>query len=399
MRKLCSALIPLSGLLVASCSSGGTDERPTCAVKVVANHHIAGILGRGDFPAFPVSPDDTLSIRGDIRMSDDSGYAMKNGNSLVAEGTYALEKTGEIAILVRQTQSSTHVWRGAYGLEGETNHVFFTDRVGSAIGMYMGTRVVEGDADQKGLAGDWHLFSTHVLFADQATTPGIHEVGRAFAGTVTVDEDGVMDGEGTESTNTNATLQIVGDPAENTGLSAFKDGGVELVLDYGGDPKTADRRSFGGGGTPDLLLMADGTPEDGASGLLVMMRQRTTEIDPTKLAGTYQLGMWTIFLKPDASGFDSAIGTLELTESGNFRISATNSLGVEFSYTGKYVIDPANNGGLTFEVSGTNETWKAAIDPKEATIVLLDNFTEQRSDGQVELNLMIGIRPVTLTEQ
>jgi hypothetical protein len=395
MRPVAAPLSLL--LLLPACADGGKSESPQSEVKIIAEHHFVGMLGRPAFAAFPVAPGETQALVGRLSMSDDSRYSLRSGTTVLVTDSYALEKNGELALLVAQTRAPTHVYRGAYGLEDDSGHLFFTDRVGQAIGLYFGTRAVQGQPDPKALAGKWHLLSQHVMFAAAGTLPATSAVGRAFAGSVELAEDGRIAGTGVESTNTQATLSVGGDPAGGGGLKAFADGEFEVVLDYGANPTPADRRSFRGGGTGSLILTADHATDDGAAGLMVMMRHRDQAVDLSQLAGRYVAGVWTVFAKPTASGFDSAIGTLELTSSGVFRLVATNNEGEQFTYSGRFTASTTDLGALTFDVDGTKETWHGAVDAAHSTLCVVDPFVEKRADNQVELNLVFAIRPVPQT--
>src|SRR5690606_318859 len=132
---------------------------------------------------------------------------------------------------------------------------------------------------------------------------------------------------------------------------------------------------------------------NGAAGLLVMLRHRTGTHDPARLEGRWILGLWTLFLRPTASGFDSAIGELELTRAGNWRLTALNNQGQDFAYNGTYTA--ADDGALNCTVAGTNETWSGAFDQDYATLVVVDHFKEQRSNGQIEINFGIALREKT----
>ena len=128
------------------------------------------------------------------------------------------------------------------------------------------------------------------------------------------------------------------------------------------------------------------------AGMMSMMKFRTEPFDAADLAGTYQLGLWTLFLLPEASGADAAIGRLEIGETGSFRIVATNNLGQEFTYTGTTRAE--SDGTLTFTVTDPyTETWYGAFDDAYGTVVLCDTFKEVRANRQVELSLGIAVRP------
>ena len=102
----------------------------------------------------------------------------------------------------------------------------------------------------------------------------------------------------------------------------------------------------------------------------------------------------TIFLDPSASGFCSAVGTLEMTPNGDFRVVAVDNRGLSFGYDGTFTTSDTDFGALRLDVPATSETWLGAIDEDYQTLVILDNVKEVRSSGQVELNLLVALRPV-----
>lgn len=372
-------------LLASACAEGGRKDRVQSEIKIQANHHLVGLIGFPEFGSFPVKTEATAPFLGNFSLTEDSRYELRSGATVLGSGEYALSRNAELSVLV-PTSLETVVFRGAYGLAERTNHLFFTDRVGERVGLYFGTRRASGAPDRDALAGMWHLMSMHVLFADDDALPGIHEVGRAFGGTITLDADGSISGNGSESTNSAARLPVT---APDDSFKAFRDGVFEFELRYGND-----RRTFEGGGDGRMVFAVDGDERDGATGLLAMLRAQTRPLDPTDLAGTWVAGVWTVFLKPTASGVDAAIGTLEFTPGGAFRLEAVNNTRDTFRYTG--TIDPIDNrrGAFDVDVSGTDEKWFGAVDDDYATVVMVDPFVERRSNNQVEINLIIAIRRV-----
>lgn len=387
-------------LLLGACSSGGEEERPTSAVKLTSNHYLSGFVARPRFPAFPVTVNDVLTFDHRLELRDDGNYVRSDSQSSQVESApYALEEDGTFSIQV-PTGTQTLLYRGDLEIRSvqppgssETvlygRDVFLTDRVGSGIGLYVGTQRVPGPADITPLVGDWHVFNIHAIFADSAAAPDDDRVGLAFAGTLTLAADGSFAGNGTESET--GGINIRG--AAND-FQAFADGRVSLEILYDPTNKPDYERGFSGGGTRRLLFGVDGNfgGADQAAGLLAMMRFRTSAVSSADLAGKYTLGLLTLFLRPDASGTDSALGTIELTRDGNFLLQARNNLAQDFEYRGTFT--PTDNGTLTFQVTTPfTETWYGSFDEEYQTVVLLDAFKEQRPNRQIELNFGVAIRP------
>jgi hypothetical protein len=113
-------------------------------------------------------------------------------------------------------------------------------------------------------------------------------------------------------------------------------------------------------------------------------------IDSVRVPGTFVVGGHTLFVNPSNSGSDAFVGTITLTAQGAFRLDAIGSQGQDFSYTGQYTL--AADGGLAITVSGTNESWFAAIDRSYNTLVFVDDFVETRANNTPELNLGFAVR-------
>ena len=90
------------------------------------------------------------------------------------------------------------------------------------------------------------------------------------------------------------------------------------------------------------------------------------------------------------TGRARAASTTSGTAPGAFRLEAEGSQGIDFSYTGTYTVAP--DGSLAISIDGTNEIWNGAIDREYKTVMLVDDFQETRSNGQIELNFAIGVR-------
>ena len=370
------------------CSSGGSRDSFSSAIKLAANHYLFGFVGRPNFPAFPTTVADVQTVDGRFFMMDDGKYEMRESNgTLLAQSDYSLDADGTFAIAV-PSSTTTLVYRGAYGLEGDSGDVLLTDRVGSGVGVYFGTPIVQGNPDLPAMVGDWHVFTLHAILAPPASVPDEDLVGLAFGGSMSLAADGSFTGNGVESESGAVSISGVAND-----FQAFADGLFALEITF--DPPTRPdyQRGFVAGGGPRFLAGVDenDSGNDPAAGSILMLRKRTAGYAAADLAGTYKLGMLTVFIRPSASGMDSALGVLELTANGDFRIDASNNLGQDFSYTGTWTATA--DGGLTFATSGTNETWLGAFDDDYDTIVFVDPFKEIRPSLQKELNLGMAIRP------
>jgi hypothetical protein len=377
--------------LCTACARGGDEDRPTSEVKIEANHHMFGLGGRHQFSTFPIPLAELGTDRGTLIMREDSTYRIQRSTGLSGAETYALEKSGLLSILIDQGSRRPKIrFLGAYGLDGATNRYYFTDRhlasETSRVGLFFGVRVVPGVAN---LEGGWHLFALHVIGSkSQVLNPA--NVGRAANGSVVVDAAGKITGSGLESTR--AALQFTGD------VRAFDDGRVDLTIAFK-DAQATDTRLFLCGAAPGIVVGVDEIEQteldDGAgeAGLIVWLRKRTGTADKNLLAGDFHLGGHTVFVNPTNSGCDAVNGTLSFTAAGAFRLEGTGTDAVAFKYTGTYTL--ADDGALSLSVDGTQETWAGAVDQDYKTVLLGDNFVEDRTGSKPpELNLFVGVRPV-----
>ncbi len=374
------SILPVLALF--ACSEGGEEDRPQSTVRIEQVHHAFGLVGRPSFAQFPVQQSDVGTVTSTMKLFDTSVYDIPGA---LAQQQYFLEETGHMSFAQARNQASTLIYRGGYGLQGSTRNFFFTDRVGSAVGLFVGSPFVAGTPDIAALSAAsprWHVLSMHVMFEGPNTPKSVHGVGRSFAGMVDLASDGKLSGDGFESLSPSAALPVTGT------LGGFEDG-YSLNLSYG-----TEGREFEGGGDHKLLLGLDNDRTDGAAGMMAMMRRLDVAPDLASLEGKYILGLWTIFLDPDNSGFDSAVGSLEISANGDYRISAVNARGIDFSYTGKVTPSTvsAEFGRLSFTVPKTNETWLGAVTEDKNTLILVDNVVEARSSGQSELNFIVALR-------
>jgi hypothetical protein len=117
-------------------------------------------------------------------------------------------------------------------------------------------------------------------------------------------------------------------------------------------------------------------------------------VDPTRVPGEFIAGGHTLFVNPSNPGSDAFTGVVTLASLsqgvGGFRLDAVGNNGADFAYVGTYTLSP--DGAITVAISGTNETWFAAIDRSYQTLVFVDDFIEIRSNNTPELNLGLGVR-------
>ncbi len=380
LRSTLSLLLTLLGI---SCAEGGEEDRPLSEVLITASHHMWALQSDRAFSTFPIPMAEMASDRGVLTLDDQSLYTVTRNGQASGTDDYALAEDGVLSILVSQGARLPRIrFSGAYGIEGDTGTYFFTDRftaqTSQRIGLFWGTEVVDPTPD---LEGDWHVFSQHVIFAS-SIVPDPNNVGRAFGGTLAVDDMDDITGSGLESTGANITL---------TGnVASFADGRVDVTLDYAG-PQTSDTRTFHGSVGPGIILGLDPDETTGESGLIAMMAHRTTPADRDDFAGTYLLGLHTIFVNPTNPGTDVAFGTVTFNDTDGFSLDATGADGQDFSYSGTYVLD--DDGTLTLTVPGTSETWMGAVDEEYHTVVFVDNFIEARAGAKPpELNLFLALR-------
>jgi hypothetical protein len=395
LALLCAALLP-------SCSTGGEEERPSSTVKIESALRIFGFTGRPEFGPFPVTVNDVLTFDERLLMQTDGVYRRTDSQgAALSSDVYLLEPNGEFSILVPVGDNPVR-YRGWLGLEERQGALkvrdgFLTDRVGSAVGLYLATEILLGDAPANAdefatrYGGDWHLFSMHANFAAPNSVPDVDRVGLAFAGRMTVARDGSFLGTGIESED--GSIQVRGEAAD---FAAQADGRILLEVRYDASNKPDYERSFLAGGGGRLIFGVDPNigGEDQAAGLVAVMKFRTATFAAADLEGTYALGLGTLFLRTDASGTDAAIGTLQLTRQGSFTLRAVNNTGADFSYGGTYRAEA--NGSLTFTVTApTTETWYGSFDDEYETVVFCDPSKETRANRQVELNFGVAVRQRT----
>lgn len=376
--------------LCAGCAQDGEEETLRGDVPLVASLNLVALIAQPDFGGFPVTPSDTNSFLGVLDTRMDLTYLLteaSTGNSTTQ--TYVLEEDGRFSLLT-PTSTFTAVFRGVYGTEGKTGHLVLTDRVGAGIGLYLGTSVPTMLPAIGDFVGDWHAFGLQTIFAPGTSTYDPDLVGTAFAGSIAVAMDGSVIGTAVESGFGNVALTgAAGD------FEVFEDGGVTLEMEF--DPPTAPdfERGWTAAGSPTACFGIDPDDEgnDDGTGLLVLMRHRTAAFDMADLAGTFRIGLSTIFLDPQIPGSDAALGDLVLEEDGDWELTAESNTGVLFTFSGTFTADA--DGSLEFSVDQGAQTWSGAFDDGYDSVVVLDAFKEAPSaNASTELNLGVALRLV-----
>lgn len=401
------ALVGLS--FVGACADGGKENRPQSEVKITASHHMFGYRSLGGFGTFPPTGDVINSDRGTLNLFDDSTYTIARTSGTSAADRYALANDGALSVFVTGGGNEPSVlFRGGYSLAGPgptPADYQVTDRVSTpnspSLGLFYGTRVVTGQVE---LEGGWHLLSLHTIFGQAILSP--ENVGRGVHGGVSVTAGGpgtqrTISGTGTQGTSTQGTSPVTFTGTIQNVLDGSNngDGTCNLTLGYSGDSRVMLAAA-----TEHIVFALDADESDGEAGIAFLVRKfdaPTTPIDPTRVAGTFLVGGHTLFVNPSNSGSDAFTGVVTLggptQGSGAFRLDGVGSDGADFSYVGTYTLPVAADGGLTISISGTNETWFAALDRSYQTLLFVDDFVELRSNNTPELNIGLGVRRKTTT--
>jgi hypothetical protein len=378
-------------LVLAACAEGGTEDRPLSEVRISASHQMFGFSGLASLTATQVKPDEIFSDHATWNLFDNSTYSVTRPSGTSPPREYALETNGELTVLINPVdpRQSTPVFRGAYGLQGDTGIYFFTDRLITSasgdLGIFWGTRIIPGPVD---LSGDWHLFSLHVVFSD-STIPNPDDIARAVGGSLTAaagdpGTELALTGSGSESTS--ASLDLAGH------IQDLGNGVLNLTVTYAvaSQPATADERVFFATHGTNVVLALDADETDGEAGLLALVKKHDGVADLALLEGVYLIGAQTLFPNPNNPGSDAALGRLSLTAQNAFRMEMTGSRGIDFTYQGTFTL--ADDGLLTLTVAGTDETWLGAVDQDYNTVVIIDHVIEDRDNDTPELNLFIALR-------
>lgn len=395
MRSAPVLTLPLSLLLCVGCADGGLEDRPQSEVKITASHHLYGLRTLRGFGAFPVPPEAVLTDRGVLNLFDNSTYTVTRTSGTTGADRYALEDDGPFSLFVTGSgREPSVVFRGAYSLVGSNPDFCFTDRVSTpnseSIGLYVGTRIVQGQVE---LAGGWHLLSLHAVFGQTLQSP--ENVGRGARGGVAIgtgDPGTVRSISGTGTQGTSAL--VFGGTIQNLLDGAGSGNGqCSLTVSYQLTGQTADSRVMLSAATNNLVFGLDAEESDNEAGLLVLVRRfdvPAAPVDSVRVPGTYLVGGHTLFVNPSNSGSDAFVGTITLTAQGAFQLDAIGSQGQDFNYSGQYTL--AADGGMAITISGTNETWFAAIDRSYNTLVFVDDVVETRANNTPELNFGFAVR-------
>ncbi len=396
------ALLAVATSFLTGCADGGEEDRPLSEVRFSATHHLYGFRALRGFGTFPVPTTAVFTDQGTLNLFDDGTYTVARSSGTSTAARYALENPGDLALFVPGANSEPSVvFRGAYGrvgaadltVPGSTPDLFFTDRVSTpasqSLGLYVGTRILTGQVE---LEGAWHLLSLHVVFGQTLLSPD--NVARGARGGVMVTAGAPGTARTISGTGSQGTGGLVfGGTIQNLLTNGSGDGTCNLTVSYQLTGQPADSRVVQAAATNNLVLGLDADESDGESGLVFLVRKfdaPATPVDSVRVPGTFLVGGSTMFVNPTNSGSDAFVGTAVLTAPNGFRLDAVGNDGQDFSYQGTYTLAP--DGGLTINVSGTNETWFAAIDRSYNTLVFVDDFLEVRSNNIPELNLGFGVR-------
>lgn len=394
-------LVPLA-LLATSCADGGSQDGPASEVKFSATHHLFGFRSLRGFGTFPVPATAVFTDRGTLNLFDDSTYTVTRTTGTSSAERYALEDAGPFSVFLSGSGTEPSVvFQGGYGRVGATGltgpgttpDFFFTDRVSTAaspsVGLYVGTRIVTGQVE---LEGAWHVLSLHAVFGQTILSPD--NVGRGAHGGVSITAGAPGTSRDISGTGFQGTSALTfGGTIQNLLTSGSGDGTCNLTVDYALPSQPADSRVMQAAANANLVFGLDADESDNEAGLLFLVRKfdaPATPVDSVRVPGTFLVGGHTLFVNPSNSGSDAFVGTVTLTAQGGFRLDAVDNAGNDFSYVGSYTL--AADGGITLSISGTNETWFAAIDRSYNTFVFVDDFVEVRSNNIPELNLGFAVR-------
>lgn len=387
---------------LAACADGGKEDRPKSEVTLQYTQHLFSFRTLRGFGAVPLSQNVANTATGTLELFNDSRYrATLSG--LTGSDFYALEKTGALTLFISgSSQEPSVAFLGAYGLDGpaEPTDMFFTDRVSTphspSIGVFVGTRIVTGQVE---LGGNWHFVSLHAIF-DQSSQVR-ESVGRAAHGSINIAPDstpGTWRAISSQGISQNVTAQgsttvPLSGQIRNELVEGSGDGTCTLQLTYGTDNRGVEAVATGNSTTGRLVIGLDMETTDGEAGLVFMVRKFDTPVGDIR--GRFLVGGHTLFVNPANSGSDAFVGVVTLGDSGAFRLDAVGNQGIDFTYVGNYTLTQTagqTDGGMTISILGTDETWFAAIDRGNDTLVFVDDFLEQRSNGVPELNIGFGVR-------
>lgn len=384
--------------LVTACADGGKDDGPSSPATVAADHHLFAFKTLPAFGSFPLTSSDLVTLRGSFAMDAQAQYHLVQAGNNTATDRYNLETTGELTIYV--TSTSLLGFRGAYGRNGTLGHCFFTDRVSAgssmAIGLYYGMQKQVGQVE---LAGDWHVVSLHGIVNGALSSP--ENVGRGVTGEVTIasGDPGTLrtiTGTGQQGGATGPVAVTFGGSIQNVlGSNSQGDGTCNFTLSYQLGSSTAESRFLSAAANQNMVLAVDAldNASDTAAGCVWLVRQFDAVASPAQAAqvvGTYYCGGHTLFVNPSNSGADSFVGTITLGTGGSFRWDGLSHTGVDFFYTGTYVLDA--NGSMAITIDQNSEVWFCAVDRDYHTLVFCDAVIGSQSSPPPELNLGFAVR-------
>ncbi|HEX5050943.1 MAG TPA: hypothetical protein VFZ65_04150 [Planctomycetota bacterium] len=389
-------------LLPAACADGGKQDTPQSVMPIAASHHLFGFRSLPGFGTFPIGGNLVFSDSGGLNLFLDSTYTISRPTGTSTPDRYAIDARGAFSVFVTGGSAEPSVvFRGGYGLVSTEGDFFFTDRVSTpnsqSIGLYYGTRIVAGQVE---LAGGWHLFSLHTIFDETILAPS--NVGRAAHGGVSIatGDPGTVrgvSGAGQQSGSMGGPAALTfGGSIQNlltTNNGTTGDGTCNLTLDYDTDSRVIVAAASGNETSGNIVFGLDSDESDGEAGIVFLVRKfdaLAAPVESVRVPGTFLVGGHTLFVNPSNPGSDAFVGTVTLTSQFGFRLDAVGNQGMDFSYVGSYTLSP--EGLLTISISGTNETWFAAIDRNYQTLVFVDDWVETRSNNIPELNLGIGVR-------
>jgi hypothetical protein len=353
------------------------------------------LRSQAGFGTFPPPTSVVVTQSGVLNLFDTSTYTLTDASGTSGEDRYALENAGPFTIYVtgNSTEPST-AFLGAYSLVADQPDYFFTDRVTTnaspRVGMFYGTRVITGQVE---LEGGWHVLSMHVIFDQTILSPD--SVGRGAHGGVSISAGApgtqrTISGTGFQGTG---ALTFGGTVQNLLDVNDSGDGSLNMTLSYQLAGQSADARIVESAANENVIFGVDKNNGDGEAGLVTMVRKfnaPTTPVDSVRVPGTFLIGGHTLFVNPSNPGSDSFVGTVTLSSQGGFSLDAVGSSGADFQYIGTYTL--SQDGGMELAISGTNETWFAAIDKTYNTFTFIDDFEELRSNNTPELNFGFGVR-------
>ncbi|MFT4516389.1 MAG: hypothetical protein ACI89X_004633 [Planctomycetota bacterium] len=389
----CLWIVPV--LALASCADGGEEDSPLSEVAVSASHHMFALRSLAGFGTFPPPTNSVVTESGVLNLFDTGNYTVTSATGTSGEDRYAIETTGPFTVFVtgNSTEPST-AFLGAYSLVADQADYFFTDRVSTSgsprIGMFYGTRVITGQVE---LEGGWHVLSLHVIFDQSILAPD--GVGRGAHGAVSITAgapgtERIISGTGFQGTG---ALTFGGTVRNLLDVNDVGDGSLNMALSYQLNGQSADSRIVESAANENVIFGVDKNNGSGEAGIVTMVRKfdaPTTPVDSVRVPGTFLVGGHTLFVNPSNPGSDSFVGTVTLSAQGGFSLDAVGNTGADFQYIGTYTL--SQDGGMVVAISGTNETWFAAIDKTYNTLTFVDDFEELRANNTPELNFGFGVR-------